>query len=196
MKATIINYGVGNLFSIKAGLERAGFVTTISFSPIGDEDVIVLPGVGAFSAVASYLNSMKSKFEELKSKGVKFLGVCLGMQVMFEEGTEGGLSKGLGWFKGKVDRINANVKLPHIGWDKVFVNKDPCGIAEELDGKYTYYVHSYIAYTTDYVAFSEYGIKYPAIVCNDFAVGTQFHPEKSSETGRIFLKNFYEWVKR
>ncbi|MBB5252364.1 imidazole glycerol phosphate synthase subunit HisH [Sulfurisphaera ohwakuensis] len=196
MKATLINYGVGNLFSIKAGLERVGFNVKISFLPEGDEDVIVLPGVGAFSAVSSYLNSMKDKFNELRERGVKFLGVCLGMQVMFDEGTEGGLSKGLGWFKGKVDKIYANVKLPHIGWDKLFVNKDSCNLTEGLDGKYVYYVHSYVAYTNDYVAYSEYGIKYPAVVCNDFAVGTQFHPEKSSVTGKIFLRNFYSWVKR
>ncbi|BFH74492.1 imidazole glycerol phosphate synthase subunit HisH [Sulfurisphaera javensis] len=196
MKATVINYGVGNLFSIKAGLEREGFNVIISFFPQGDEDVIVLPGVGAFSAVASYLNSLKGKFEELRERGTKFLGVCLGMQVMFEEGTEGGISKGLGWFKGKVDRINANVKLPHIGWDKIYVKNDPCGLTEGIDGKYVYYVHSYVAYTDNYIAYSDYGVRYPAIVCNDFAVGTQFHPEKSSNTGKIFLRNFYQWVKR
>jgi len=197
MKATVINYGVGNLFSIKSGLERVGFETTISFLPQGDEDVIVLPGVGAFSAVSSYLNSIKDKFEEMKEKGVKFLGVCLGMQVMFEEGTEGGVTKGLGWFKGKVDRIQSkNVKLPHIGWDKLFVTNDKCGIAEGLNDKYVYYVHTYVAYTNDYVAYTEYGIRYPAVICNDFAVGTQFHPEKSSENGKIFLRNFYSWVKK
>lgn len=197
MKATIINYGVGNLFSIKSGLERAGFEIAISFTPQGNEDVVVLPGVGAFSAVSSYLNLMKEKFEELREKGVKFLGVCLGMQVMFEEGTEGGYSKGLGWFKGKVDKIKSdNVKLPHIGWDKIFITNDFCGIADGLDGKYVYYVHSYVAYTNNYIAYTDYGTRYPAIVCNEFAVGTQFHPEKSSKSGKIFLDNFYSWVKR
>ena len=201
MKATVINYGVGNLFSISSGLKRAGFEVAISQEPKGDEDLIVFPGVGSFSAVSNYLLSRKGVFEDLRKSGVYFLGVCLGMQIMFEEGTEGGVSKGLGWFKGKVDKIKSKekLKLPHIGWDKLIVTDYECPLTEGLHDQYVYYVHSYVAYPEDeriVRAISVYGISYPAIVCSGNLIGTQFHPEKSSKVGKIFLGNLYRWVKR
>ncbi|MQL55135.1 imidazole glycerol phosphate synthase subunit HisH [Acidianus ambivalens] len=195
MKALVVNYGVGNLFSISSGLKRAGFEVEIS-KEIKNADLIVFPGVGAFSAVSKFIQINSDKINDLRKSGVHFLGVCLGLQIMFEKGTEGGESKGLGWFKGTVDKIHANVKLPHIGWDKIYVSGD-CELTEGLDGKYAYYVHSYVAYTNDHVVMkSNYGIEYPAMVCKENVVGTQFHPEKSSETGRIFFENLKRWVSR
>lgn len=199
MRALVLNYGVGNLYSISSGLRRVGFEVRIDNDIRGDYDLIVLPGVGAFSAVSSFLNNINERLNELKEKGTSFLGVCLGMQVMFEYGTEGGISRGLGWFKGYVDKIKADVKLPHIGWDKVYIINSSCELVEGLDGKYVYYVHSYIAYPSeDNIVFMEsnYGVKYPALICKGNAVGTQFHPEKSSYVGRVFLDNLKRWIKR
>ncbi|BDC19650.1 imidazole glycerol phosphate synthase subunit HisH [Acidianus sp. HS-5] len=195
MKALVVNYGVGNLFSISSGLKRAGFEVEIS-KEIKPADLIVFPGVGSFSAVSNFILTNSDIINDLKKSGVHFLGVCLGLQIMFEKGTEGGESKGLGWFKGVVDKIQANVKLPHIGWDKIYVTGD-CELSDELDGKYAYYVHSYVAYTDDNVVMkSNYGIDYPAMICKENVVGTQFHPEKSSGTGRIFFENLKRWVSR
>ncbi|QGA67505.1 imidazole glycerol phosphate synthase subunit HisH [Sulfolobus sp. E11-6] len=199
MKALVINYGVGNLYSISSALKRVGFEVTIDNKPRKDYDLIVFPGVGAFSAVAEFILQYKDLFNDLRKSGTSFLGVCLGMQIMFEKGTEGKESNGLGWFKGIVDKINANVKLPHIGWDLVFEVKDSCELTHGLDKKYVYYVHSYVAYpnSKDYVYMkSQYGIEYPALVCDKNVVGTQFHPEKSSSTGKIFLENLKGWIKR
>lgn len=203
MKATVINYGVGNLFSISAGLKRVGFEVSVNSQPEGNEDLIVFPGVGSFNAVASYLSSHKELLEDLRKRGTYFLGVCLGMQIMFEEGTEGGLIKGLGWFKGKVDKIENNgkdkLKLPHIGWDKLIVTDLTCPLTEGLNNQYVYYVHSYVAYPEDESivrATTIYGIAYPAIICSGNIVGTQFHPEKSSKIGKIFLGNLYRWMKK
>ncbi|ARM76290.1 imidazole glycerol phosphate synthase subunit HisH [Acidianus manzaensis] len=194
MKAIVINYGVGNLFSISSALKRNGFDVEIS-EELKEADLIVFPGVGSFSAVSKFINDRKDKINELRNNGISFLGVCLGMQIMFDEGTEGGYSKGLGWFKGKVDKIDAQVKLPHIGWDKIY-NLGNCELAENLDGKYAYFVHSYVAYTKDNIAMiSHYGIDYPVMICKDNIVGTQFHPEKSSNTGKIFFYNLKRWLK-
>ncbi|WP_338600538.1 imidazole glycerol phosphate synthase subunit HisH [Sulfolobus tengchongensis] len=199
MKALIINYGVGNLYSISSALNRIGFEVNISDKPGKDYDLIVFPGVGAFSAVSDFILRYKALFDDLRKSGVNFLGVCLGMQIMFEKGTEGKESTGLGWFKGIVDKIKADVKLPHIGWDLIFEVKSGCELTYGLDGNYVYYVHSYVAYPTSndnvYMK-SKYGIEYPALICDKNVVGTQFHPEKSSSTGKIFLENLRGWVKR
>ena len=200
MRATIINYGVGNLFSIYSGLRRVGFEVLISPEPTGNENLIVFPGVGSFSTVSRYLVSRRELFDDLRRGGTYFLGVCLGMQVMFEVGTEGGVNNGLGWFRGRVDRIaGAGLKVPHIGWDKLIVTDPTCPLTNGLDGQYVYYVHSYVAYPVDegvVKAISIYGSPYPAIVCSDNVVGTQFHPEKSGWVGRVFLNNLYKWVRR
>ncbi|EWG08040.1 MAG: imidazole glycerol phosphate synthase subunit HisH [Candidatus Aramenus sulfurataquae] len=195
MRAVVVNYGVGNLYSISSGLRRAGF--EVKIGGLEETDLLVFPGVGSFYAVSKFIENNKEKIEDLRSKGVKFLGVCLGMQIMFEEGTEGGRNKGLGWFKGIVDRIQGGVKLPHIGWDKIHVTS-PSEVVEGLDDKYAYFVHSYVAYTKEQrvVATSKYGVEFPAIVYSDFAIGTQFHPEKSSETGKAFFSNLMRWAKR
>ncbi|AAY80894.1 imidazole glycerol phosphate synthase subunit HisH [Sulfolobus acidocaldarius] len=199
MRAVIIDYGVGNLFSIYSGLRRVGFEVEISKEPKGSEDLIVFPGVGSFSAVSKYLVARKEKFEVLRSNGTGFLGICLGMQIMFEEGTEGGLNKGLGWLKGRVDKINhPRVKIPHIGWDKVNVIKYN-ELSEGIDDQYVYYAHSYVAYPTDksvILSTTSYGIDYPAVVNIGNIVGTQFHPEKSSLVGRKFLTNVYRWLRK
>jgi glutamine amidotransferase len=197
MDAVIINYGVGNLFSVKSALERIGLKVHISDIP-NEADIIVFPGVGAFRTVSDYILRNYDKLNEIKNKGSKFLGICLGMQIMFEEGTEGGRARGLGWFKGIVDKLPNNLKLPHIGWDKVYSRKYD-EIIEGLEGRYVYFVHSYVAYPISkevVLMESEYGIKFPAVIKNEYAIGTQFHPEKSGSNGRIFLENLKRWLKR
>ena len=199
MRALIINYGVGNLYSISAALRRIGLDVIIENKPDKGYDLIVFPGVGAFSAVSNFILEYKDLLDDLKKSDTNFLGVCLGMQIMFEKGTEGGESKGLGWFNGIVDKIKSNVKLPHIGWDLIFESKKGCELTDGLDKKYVYYVHSYVAYHKDdkYVFMkSKYGIEYPALICEKNVVGTQFHPEKSSNSGKIFLENLKGWLKR
>ncbi len=199
MRALVINYGVGNLYSISSALKRLEFDVEIRNEPLKGYDIIIFPGVGAFSAVSSFILKYNDLLNDLRKSGNIFLGVCLGMQIMFERGTEGGESKGLGWFRGVVDKIKADVKLPHIGWDLVYKNNEGCELSEGLEGKYVYYVHSYVAYTPDnekiYMK-SKYGVEYPALICDRNVIGTQFHPEKSSETGRIFFKNLKRWAKR
>jgi glutamine amidotransferase len=198
VKAQILNYGVGNIFSLASALTRAGFQVTVNEDLVNDVDLVAMPGVGAFSAVSASLERLNSKLNEMRERGIYFLGVCLGMQVMFQEGTEGGRSKGLGWLKGRVERIRGDVKLPHIGWDRVrSVNQ--CELTEGLDGKYFYFVHSYIAKGVEgrVVKLSSfYGEDFPALVCEGNLVGTQFHPEKSSQSGRIFFHNLRRWMKR
>lgn len=194
MRAIVLNYGVGNLFSISAGLRRADFEVEISQEP-KEADLIVLPGVGAFSAVGNFMRKWEATLNDLRRRGVRFLGVCLGMQIMFEEGNEGGKTRGLGWLPGQVDLIREAPKLPHIGWDSL-KERSPCILSEGLDGKYAYFVHSYVAYTPHPPAMtSRYGVEFPALVCDDGVAGTQFHPEKSGETGKIFFNNLRRWLK-
>lgn len=195
MRVLILNYGVGNLFSIASAFRRLGAEVIIREEP-DEADLIVLPGVGAYSAVGSFIAKWRGKLEQLREHGSKFLGVCLGMQLFFEEGFEGGRTEGLGWLKGRVDLLRGAPKLPHIGWD-VLLERGSCELSEGLGGKYAYFVHSYVAYTGLTPAMtSVYGIEFPAMVCADSIVGTQFHPEKSGETGEIFLRNLVRWVKR
>ncbi|MEM0174405.1 MAG: imidazole glycerol phosphate synthase subunit HisH [Sulfolobaceae archaeon] len=202
MMAFILNYGVGNIFSVKNALERVGFNVKVTNDVKGIKesqvDLIVFPGVGAYRAVSSYILSNINTLNNLKDSGVGFLGICLGMQVMFEEGTEGGRSKGLGWFKGIVDKLPTNLKLPHIGWDRIYAVRYS-ELTEGLEGRYVYYVHSFIAFPKNkeiILMESEYGIRYPAIVAENKIVGTQFHPEKSSNIGKIFFNNLIRWLKR
>lgn len=196
MRALVVNYGVGNKYSIIGGLRRVGFEIEISSEIKPEHDLIVFPGVGSFSAVADFLERRRDQIEEARERGAKFLGICLGMQVMFEKGTEGGIHRGLGWYRGLVDRIRGDVKLPHIGWETVR-DLGWCELTEGIDGQYFYYVHSYVAYTPERpAAVSYYGVEYPAVVCNEFSVGTQFHPEKSSRAGEAFLRNVAGWLRK
>ncbi|QKQ99539.1 imidazole glycerol phosphate synthase subunit HisH [Metallosphaera tengchongensis] len=194
MKAVVLNYGVGNLFSISSALRKHGLEVEILNEP-KEADLVVLPGVGAFNAVGTFLERWRDELNELRKSGTRFLGVCLGMQVLFEEGNEGGRTRGLGWLPGRVDLLVNAPKLPHIGWD-VLVEGTPCEMNEGLQGKYAYFVHSYVAYTPEKPAMtSVYGVEFPALVCKGEVVGTQFHPEKSGETGKVFFSNLMRWLK-
>lgn len=204
MKAVVINYGVGNLFSIVSSLRKVGFdIAVMSFLDRNwkEYNLVVFPGVGTFNAVSMYIRRMAEVFEEAKEAGVWFLGTCLGMQIMFEYGFEGGFHKGLGWFKGYVDRLVTDLKLPHIGWNRIYTIKNAnssCEIFSGISDRYVYFIHSYVAYSIDDTILcmvSYYGTTFPALVVKKNIVGTQFHPEKSSKVGLAFLDTLYRWIK-
>jgi len=197
VRALILNYGVGNLFSISSALRRAGFDVEVNENLIGNYDLVVFPGVGTFKAVINYLRSKLEVINELRNSSTYFLGICIGMHVMFEYGFEGGINEGLKWLNGYVDRIRAaDVKLPHIGWDKVYVLSNN-ELTEVLDDEYVYFMHSYIAYTDEPVAvFSYYGIKFPVTIIKDNLIAVQFHPERSGRVGIKFLTRLYRWLRR
>ncbi|MHA1682119.1 MAG: imidazole glycerol phosphate synthase subunit HisH [Promethearchaeota archaeon] len=203
----IIDYGMGNLRSIQKGLEHVGAQATLTsdVKEIEDANAIVLPGVGAFEDAMKNLNRsglidvIKKKVEQ----GTPFLGVCLGLQLLFDESTEGGLFEGLGMLPGRVDKFppSINLKIPHMGWNALsFKDKDHFFLEGIDEGTYVYFVHSYHAITPDenIVATSDYGYNFPAIVRNTRGnlVATQFHPEKSSEKGLQMLKNFLNYCRK
>ena len=202
MFTAILDLGIGNLRSISRGLEYAGIKTRITSASkdLREADSIVLPGVGAFEDAIKNLNLLKdSLFEEI-SFGKPILGVCLGMQLMFEESTEGGLHKGLGIFKGRVVRFPRveGLKIPQMGWNSLNILKQDPLVDGVDDGSYVYFVHSYYPNSLDgAVAKTSYGVDFPWIVSkNDQIFATQFHPEKSGDIGLKILENFVKIVKK
>ena len=197
-EVTIINYGMGNLHSVQKGFEKVGISTTISQDPkdILNAKRIVLPGVGAFKDCMENLNRLNLLDPILKSieTGKPYLGICLGLQILFTESDEFGPSPGLGIFPGRVRRFMAlDIKIPHMGWNQVNFSKQiPC-LQDISDGTFFYFVHSYhvdpldediIATTTNY------GIEFVSSISKDNIFACQFHPEKSQKEGLKILKNF------
>ncbi|HIH90644.1 imidazole glycerol phosphate synthase subunit HisH [Ignicoccus hospitalis] len=195
--AAIVNYGIGNLFSVKKGFERAGFRVVVSNDKevLKGSDVIVLPGVGSHKAAIANMTSLGIVDVIKEVDNFKF-GICLGMQLLYEESEEGGL-KGLGILKGKVIRLRGVPKVPHMGWNTV-VGESP--LLEGLSGEYFYFAHSYYKEyegRKEEEAVSDYeGVKITALVCSGKVCATQFHPEKSYVNGVRLLKNFYTYARR
>lgn len=197
-RIAIIDYGMGNLRSIKRGLEQAGAraVITDDKKIIEKADALVLPGVGAFCDAIANL----SRFEDLIKSAAKekpMLGVCLGMQLLFEESEEGGRHEGLGLLQGRVVRLPAKLKVPQMGWNRIKIRKKSRLLEGIKNGDYFYFVHSYYAVgckeaTT---ATTKYGVEVPAVVEKNLLFGTQFHPEKSGAKGLRMLRNFVEIAK-
>ena len=198
----IIDYGVGNLFSLKSSLSFIGVDAVVTGDPsvIAASDRIILPGVGAFEDAANKLrkNGLDKVIYEEVGKGKKLLGICLGMQMLFEESHEYGVHKGLGLIKGKVvamkGRIPDRLDIPHMGWNALkFHNPSP--IFKYInEGDCVYFVHSYFADGCDesLIASAEYGIRITAAVQSGNVYGCQFHPEKSGNVGLKILKAFCE----
>jgi glutamine amidotransferase len=201
-KIAIIDYGLGNLRSIKKGLERAGAEPFITHQEeyIRKADAIVLPGVGAFEEAIKNLKPLSRMVCELIQFGKPLLGVCLGMQLLFTVSTEGGLHKGLGIFKGKVVELPSNVRVPHMGWNTLKIVKPDNPLVEGLpENAYAYFVHSYygeVEDKNDVIAETTYGVDFPSILSKGEVFATQFHPERSAATGIKILKNFVSHVKR
>ena len=206
----VIDYGVGNLFSLLSSLKYVGLDTklTNNIEEIKNAKGIILPGVGAFRDAIGNLEKygLKETLINEARKGKPFLGICLGMQMLFEKSYEYGEYEGLGLINGTVEEIkkyiskNSDLKIPHMGWNSLIINdsfKDDKILKDVNDNEYVYYVHSYFAKTDmkNIVAYSEYGTKIPGIVKNENVYGMQFHPEKSGDTGLKLLKNWGELIK-
>lgn len=198
MKYTaIVDYGVGNLKSVANAMAYIGQKTLITGDPAELEraDAIILPGVGAFPDAADKLHtSGLDRVLRVQSAKKPILGICLGMQLLFDGGEEVRPCKGLGLVGGWVDRIETECKLPHIGWNSLsFYNDSPLFKGVD-DGVYVYFVHSFCGYAHEenVIARTEYGANVVAAVGRENVFGCQFHPEKSGEVGLQILKNFGE----
>ena len=198
----IIDYGAGNIFSVKNALDYLGLENKLTSdkNDLISADALILPGVGAFPSAMKMLEK-SGLTDVIKEQAAKkpLLGICLGMQMLFEKSYEFEEAEGLGLIKGKVDKIIApGYIIPHMGWNRLEKLND-CPLLEGLgDDEYVYFVHSYQAYCDDssIAAYSEYPDKVPALVMDGkFVYGAQFHPEKSGKTGLQILKNFGGLIK-
>ena len=197
----IIDYGVGNLFSLKSSLSAIGVdaAVTSDAEEIRKADRLILPGVGAFSDAMIKLNGSGAAepLKEAAISGTPIMGICLGMQLLLEKSYEYGEHEGLGLIPGKVRPVTGVVpegyKIPHIGWNRLRFPSGSHPLFEGIDeGEYVYFVHSYYATDCDesVIATSDYGADLTAAVARDNIMGCQFHPEKSGEVGLEILRNF------
>ncbi len=199
----IVDYGVGNLFSLKSSFAAIGAEDVKVTSDVGDlraAERIILPGVGAFGDAAKKLRSsgLAAPLLEEARRGKPFLGVCLGMQLLFERSFEYGEHEGLGLIPGEIRPISevipAGLKIPHIGWNRLDIPR-PCPIFRSIrPGECVYFVHSYYAVCGEehLLATTEYGAPLTAAVARGNVCGCQFHPEKSGEVGLNILRAFCE----
>jgi glutamine amidotransferase len=207
----LIDYGSGNLRSAEKALARAAsesgtgheILVTSDSNRVADAERIVLPGVGAFADCMRGVSSIPGMIDALEDavlkRGVPFLGICVGMQLLAEIGREHGDHKGLGWIGGDVVRLapaEPHLKVPHMGWNALSLIQ-PHSLFEGMDdGTDVYFVHSYYIRPRDpshILATTEYAGSIPAIVGRDNIAGTQFHPEKSQGAGLAFLERFLKW---
>jgi len=194
----VVDYGMGNLASVAKALERAGGDVRLVDGPCGvaGADAVVLPGVGAFRDAAARLEAtgLGAAVVARIGEGVPFLGVCLGLQLLFESSGEGGRWPGLGVFAGTVERLETDLKVPHIGWNELEWTAAGAGLAQGLPAPAAvYFVHSYAARPADpgiTAAAADYGGPLVAAVARANVWAVQFHPEKSSATGLALLANF------
>ena len=198
----IIDYGVGNLFSLRSSFAAIGQEATVTndVEEIRRADRLILPGVGAFRDAAEKLRAsgMDRAVKEETEKGKPLLGVCLGMQMLFERSHEYGVHEGLGLLKGEIrpiaERIPDGLKIPQMGWNALKIVKDSPLLKYTREGEYVYFVHSYSAVNCEdsLLAVTEYGAELTACVGKGNVFGCQFHPEKSGEVGLRILKAFCE----
>ena len=199
----VIDYGVGNLFSLGSSLAAIGadFIITSNADEIRKADKIILPGVGAFADAIAKLRALglDEIIKDEAAQGKHILGICLGMQLLFEKSYEYGEHKGLGLLEGQVVSmqgvIPTELKIPHIGWNFLEIKKEHPIFKYVKQGDYVYFVHSYYAEKCNQslLATTEYGSELTAAVALGNVTGTQFHPEKSGDVGLGILKAFCEW---
>lgn len=207
IKAVIIDYGSGNIFSLKKSLEYIILEKKInclievsdSYKSLNNATHIILPGQGAFNSCINGLNNLDGIVEELKNQVLEkkkpILGICVGMQLLANKSFENGTHEGLGWIDGEIRKLPKESQiLPHMGWNIIScVNSHPT--IDGLSDKHFYFVHSYYfkaKNVNDIVATSQYGIEFPCIVAKDNILGVQFHPEKSSFSGQKLLSKFLD----
>ena len=198
----IIDYGVGNLFSLTSSLRAIGAEVVVSGDPdvIKSADKIILPGVGAFEDAAAKLRAdgLDQVVRDAAASGKPLLGICLGMQLLFEKSYEYGEHEGLGILKGSIMPFSAvldkSYKIPHIGWNAISPSKDVPLFRYVKDGDFVYFVHSYYApyEVSSRAATTEYGISFASAVAEGNVYGCQFHPEKSGNVGLAILRGFAE----
>ncbi len=206
----VIDYKMGNLRSVAKALEKAGaeVLITAKKDALKKARAIVLPGVGAFGQGMKHLKDLgviPSLISEIK-QGKPFLGICLGLQLLFTRSREHGMHKGLGVLQGEVGRFPARLKVPHMGWNhvkiqssifKLQMERDSCIMRGIPDNSYFYFVHSYYVVPRDkniVVAKTNYGVGFSSVIQKDNIWGVQFHPEKSQELGLRIIKNFVNSV--
>ena len=199
----IVDYDAGNTFNVQKAFAHLGVDTVLTADPevILNSDGVVLPGVGAFKAAMDTLVERKlvDVLKQVAEKNIPLLGICLGMQLLFDSSTEYGLTEGLGLIPGTVEARPADLGLmiPHMGWNQNLVKNHSSIFADVADREYTYFVHSYYAKCDDqYITTTaDYGVDVPGIVERDSVYGMQFHPEKSAHVGLNLLRTFVERTK-
>ncbi|OMH40493.1 imidazole glycerol phosphate synthase subunit HisH [Desulfurobacterium indicum] len=200
----VIDYGMGNLRSVSKAVEYVGgnVIITDNKEKIKDAEAIILPGVGAFRDAVKNLKERglwETVTIEVK-KGKPFLGICLGLHLLFEKGYEFGEEDGLGIIKGKVVRFDLphDYKIPHMGWNQVSIKKNSSFLERIKEGEFFYFVHSYYVKPEDksvILTTTDYGIEFVSSIEKDNVIATQFHPEKSQKAGLKLLSNFLKLVR-
>lgn len=199
-KIAIFDYGAGNLFSLKAALERNGAQVTIirDMENLDEYDGLVLPGVGNFDPAIESIEKDAGRLEKAIDEGMPVMGICLGMEMLFNKSEEGRL-EGLKIIDGKVVMLpKSKVKVPHMGWNNLKIKGKSRFLDGVRDGSWVYFVHSYRTVPTSkklVVATSDYGTIVPAVIEKGNLVGVQFHPEKSGDVGTKMIRNFLTMCK-
>ncbi len=194
---------MGNLRSVEKGFKKVGVDAVVTSDPkiIDDAAAIVLPGVGAFRDCIRNLTdlSLTEAIGRSIEKGKPYLGICLGLQVLFSESEEFGRCRGLDIFRGRVVRFQIKEKVPHMGWNTIRIVKKPPILSEVADDSYFYFVHSFYVVPDDAAitaATTDYGVTFTSMIWKDNVFATQFHPEKSQGLGLRILKGFGDFVKK
>jgi glutamine amidotransferase len=197
----IVDYGMGNLRSVQKAFEKIGVTARIVPFPRDLERArgIVLPGVGAFGQAMENLRMIgwDVALREAVARDVPFIGICLGMQLLFESSEEMGQHEGLGILRGSVKRFDGKFKVPQMGWNQIHIKQSNRLLNDVPDGSYAFFVHSYYCAPDDpalVLATTDYGIQFASVVGCDNVFGAQFHPEKSQVVGLKILENFSELV--
>lgn len=199
----VVDYGMGNLRSVEKGFKKVGVDAKVTSSPADIDTArgVVLPGVGAFRDCIRNLNdlSLTEAVTRAIRKGKPYLGICLGLQVLFSESEEFGRCKGLDIFRGRVVRFQIKEKVPHMGWNTVSIVKRPPILSEIPQDSFFYFVHSFYVVPEDesiVAGKTDYGVPFTSMIWRDNIFATQFHPEKSQTLGLRVLAGFAEFVKK
>lgn len=193
-EVAIFDYGVGNLLSLKVALEKVGLKARIASTSmqLNDADSIILPGVGNFSAAIGKLDTARQLITDRVKSGIPLLGICLGLQLFFQESEEGP-GTALSLFEGEIVKLPATVKVPHMGWNTLKILKENEILENVSNDSYVYFVHSLYPVPLDrelVLTETEYGTAFASTLASENVFGTQFHPEKSGDIGLTILENF------
>ena len=202
MKVAIIDYDAGNLRNVERAAKRAGLdvVITRDAEEIRNAKALILPGVGAMKDAMAHLNAygLTELIRSEVAKGKKLVGICLGMQALYEVSEEGGEVKAMGLLPGRIAHFpKGNLKVPHMGWNELIIHRSHPALEGLPAHSYVYFVHSYYktpGHTEDVIASADYGVTVPAVVGKDNVLGFQFHPEKSGPVGIQIWKQIAEWL--